>query len=121
MASVGCNPLVQTCLQWGEDCESVGGDRKEEPGTKRVRSKTELVLLKRWEWTWEALAGDASLLVVGSAGAVVCVLQEVLVGESPPFPAQNCISKAYWEPSIRPTSHTAILSMPGEKQRSQVP
>lgn len=112
--------MVQTCLQWGEDCESVGGDKKEEPGAKRVWSKAELVLLKRWEWPWEALAGDASLLVVRSAGAV-CVLQEVLVGEAPPFPAQNCVSKAYWEPSIRPTSHTAILSMSGEKQKSQVP
>lgn len=61
MAFMGYNHLVQTCLQWGEVCESAGRDRREgEPEAKRVRCEAELVLLERWEWPWEALAGDAS-------------------------------------------------------------
>lgn len=49
------------------------------------------------------------------------VLQEVPAGGSPPFPAQNTISKAHWAPGVEPVSHTAVPSVSGEKLRSQVP
>lgn len=87
--------------------------RLKESGLSRARA------LKKMGMALEVLAGDAS--TPRGAGPVVYILQEVLVGGSPPFPAQNSISEAYWEPGIRPTSHTAILSMSGEKQRSRVP
>lgn len=83
----------------------------------RVRSSCSQ---QRWEWSGEGV-GWGWLHVVQSTSTVADVLQEVPAGGSPPFPTQNPISKAHWAPGIRLKSHTAVLAVSGEKQRSRVP
>lgn len=61
------------------------------------------------------------LRVVRSTGPLADVLREVPAGGCPPFPAQNAFFKAHWAPGIRPTSHTAVLSVSRQKQSSQDP
>lgn len=70
--------------------------------------------------SWECRGSVWSEALARALPPFADVLQEVSAGGSPPFPAQNPISKAHWAPGVEPVSHTDVPSVSGKKQRSQV-